>query len=115
MDFMKHSTALFFLMMAGLLLTACSTDSNSSAKLLRNQTGKLIWGGIPAADGVGILFEVGDKLYGASGTREDYSHYFPEDENEVQIRADILITGEETTRGWGATYPAIEFIRIKRI
>ncbi|MCA1803371.1 MAG: hypothetical protein LC662_13040 [Rhodothermaceae bacterium] len=75
----------------------------------------LIWGGWPATDGLGIVFEVGEIMYGAPGSREDYSDYFPVDENEVMIRADIKITGETTIRGWGTRLPEIEFLRMERM
>lgn len=113
MNLNKYSTFVVISVLLVLLSIACS--STNSDDILRNQTGTLTWYGSPAADGSGMLFEVGEKQYGAPGTRENYPGLFDQDIYEVEIKADFKLTGEETVRGWGATYPAIEFIRIKRI
>ncbi len=59
------------------------------------------------------MFETEDEIYGAPGTREDYTDYFPENKNQVQIIAVIKLTGDTTVRGWGAKYPEIKFLDIK--
>lgn len=99
---------------AGLILQACS-NLDTPDDFMFNQTGRLSWGGSPAADGVGILFETEDEVYGAPGSRDDYSKYFPEDENQILVIADFRVTGETTIRGWGVTYPEIRFLHIKVI
>lgn len=91
-----------------------SSNTDSSEKILRNQIGTLSWKGSPAVDGAGMLFEVGEVQYGAPGVPDDYSKYMDEDDYEVKIKADILLTGEETIRGWGAAFPEIEFIKIEK-
>lgn len=100
------------------VITACSSfkvEPHQDEDILRDQVGTLSWGGAPAVDGVGMLFIVGDTEYGAPGTPDDYSQLFEEDQYEVEVEADFKVTGEETVRGWGATFPAIEFIRIEQI
>lgn len=109
----KYRTLFVFSILLALLSFACS--STNSDDILRDQTGTLTWYGSPAADGAGMLFEVGEKQYGAPGTREEYPGLFNQDVYEAKIKADFILTGEETTRGWGAAYPAIEFIRIAQI
>lgn len=113
MNVNKWVTLFVFSSLLVLLSSAC-LHSNSD-DFLRNQTGTLRWYGSPAVDGSGMVFIVDDKEYGAPGTPEDYPELFGDDQYEVEIRADFILTGEETTRGWGATYPAIEFIRIEQI
>lgn len=103
------------LVSAVLLFFGCSSSTQDELKgVLYAQTGTLIWAGTPAADGAGILFETADTTYGAPGTREDYSGYFPDDENQSLIKADIKLTGKTTVRGWGASFPEIEFISIEK-
>jgi len=96
--------------------TACSsTNVSANEDIIRDQTGTLRWGGAPAVDGVGMLFIVDEKEYGAPGTPGDYPEFFEENIYEIEVRADIKITGEDTVRGWGATFPAIEFIKIEKL
>jgi hypothetical protein len=95
------------------LLASCSTDSDSDGDIIRNQEGLLVWGFSPAQDGSGMLFEVNGMTYGAPGERSDYESYFSGDENSAEVTADFVITGEKTVRGWGAEYPAIEFLEIR--
>jgi hypothetical protein len=82
--------------------------------IIRDQAGTLRWGGAPAVDGVGMLFIVNQTEYGAPGTPDDYPEFFEEEIYEVEVRVDFKLTGEETIRGWGATFPAIEFIKIEK-
>lgn len=97
------------------VFTACSSSNvEFSENVLRNQIGTLKWQGSPAVDGVGMLFVVGNTEYGAPGEPDDYSKYLNEGDYEVMIKADIKLTGEKTVRGWGATFPEIEFIRIEK-
>jgi len=96
------------------ILHACSVNSDESETILRDVSGTLIWGGSPAQDGSGILFETTEATYGAEGTRTDYSEHFPENETHVQISADFILTGETAVRGWGAEFPKIEFLKITR-
>lgn len=110
----QNHRLLLFILTLGLLFSSCSIFSTSE-DILAEQRGTLYWGGLPAADGVGILFETEDETYGAPGTREDYTDYFPEDENQVEIIADIEITGDTTVRGWGTEFPEIRFLEIQRI
>jgi len=95
-----------------LFLTACGTDNNVSTEIISDEPGTLIWGGSPATDGTGILMETADTTYGAPGTYDDYMEYFPENENSVEVIADFLLTGEETTRGWGVKFPEIRLLEI---
>ncbi|GAA5521353.1 hypothetical protein LQ318_06370 [Aliifodinibius salicampi] len=111
---LKTPKLIILFLIGGLLFQACSIfGSNSSEDVLFDQTGTLSWNGPPAADGAGILFETKSKTYGAPGNREDYNDYFPENKNQVQVIADIKLTGETTTRGWGSEYPEITFLEIK--
>lgn len=103
-----------FLVSLLFILHACSVNSVESDTILRDVSGTLKWGGSPAIDGTGILFETPEATYGAEGTRTVYSDYFPENENQVQIRADFILTGETAVRGWGTEFPEIEFLRISR-
>lgn len=108
------SKFIFLILIGGLLLQSCSLF-RASEDILYDQTGILIWGGSPAVDGAGILFETENEVYGAPGDREDYIDYFREDESQVEIIADIKITGDTTVRGWGAEFPEIHFKQINRI
>lgn len=111
-----NSKLIFLILIGGLFFSACSIfGTNSSEDVLFDQTGTLSWSGPPAADGGGILFETKSKTYGAPGTREDYKEYFPENENQVQVIADVKLTGETTVRGWGSEYPEIKFLEIKTV
>lgn len=113
---MKIFNLLSIITACAFMLSACSTSNvHSFDDILRNQTGTLVWAGSPAADGAGMLFRVGDIDYGAPGVPSDYDEYFPDGETEVQIEADIKLTGEDAVRGWGATFPEIKFLRIERI
>jgi hypothetical protein len=107
--------ALFFSILLALTMIsqACILNSESSETVLRDVPGTLTWGGLPAADGAGMLFETADTTYGAPGTRGDYSEYIPEGDYKVDIRADFWVTGETAVRGWGAEFPEIEFIKIR--
>lgn len=95
-------------------LTACSTHSDSEMNIFRNQTGLFLWGGSPAADGAGLLFEVDDEVYGVPGVPSDYPGFFDDDVYSIQIEADFRLTGKETVRGWGVTFPEIEFLKIQK-
>lgn len=110
------SKLIVLILIVGLLFQSCSIfGTNSSGDVLYDQTGTLSWSGSPAADGGGILFETEDEIYGAPGTREDYDDYFPKNENQVQVIADIALTGETTVRGWGTEYPEINFLEIETV
>lgn len=112
----KYITLLLFTFLMIISTVACSsTNVNSEYNIIRNQAGTLRWAGSPVVDGAGMLFVVDDKEYGAPGTPEDYPEFFGDDIYEVDVRADFKLTGEDTVRGWGATFPAIEFIRIEKI
>ena len=111
---LKKYTHLFSIGILLIFFTVACSSTNSD-DTFRNQTGTLSWGGSPVVDGVGMLFKVDDKEYGAPGTPDDYPDFFGEDEYETEVRADFKLTGGETVRGWGATYPAIEFIKIEKI
>ena len=54
-----------------------------------------------------------DTIYGITGSPEDYSQYFPENENSVEIIADVKLTGETAVRGWGVEYPEAYLMRIR--
>jgi hypothetical protein len=110
MGIMKKILLFLFLMAVTM---GCSTDSNSDNEIIRDQEGLLVWGFSPAQDGTGMLFEVNGVTYGAPGVRSDYEAYFDGDSNEAEVTADFIITGEKTIRGWGAEFPAIEFVRIR--
>lgn len=113
---MKSLSFFSIFVMSILLLSTCSTSNiDSRDHILHDQIGMLSWKGSPAVDGAGMLFEVGDREYGAPGTPEDYSQFFRKNKYEVQIKADIKLTGKKTVRGWGATFPEIKFIRVERI
>lgn len=105
------------ILLAGLLLfSSCSTTNvESSEKIQRDQIGILSWKGSPVVDGGGMLFIVDDIEYGAPGVPDDYSDYLKEGELEVMIKADFVLTGEDTVRGWGATFPEIKFLKIKKV
>jgi len=112
---LKTFKLILLFLIVGFLFQGCSIfGANSSEDTFFDQTGTLSWYGSPAVDGAGILFETEVETYGAPGTREDYKDYFPENENQVQIIADIKLTGDTTVRGWGAEYPEIKFLDIKR-
>lgn len=112
----KHFLLPLFTLLIIISTIACSsTDVNSRGEIIRNQAGTLRWAGSPAVDGAGMLFVVGKKEYGAPGIPDDYPYLFGKDQYEVEIRADFKITGEDAVRGWGAKFPAIEFIKIEKI
>lgn len=94
-----------------LLLASCSTASDED--VIRDQDGLLVWGLSPAQDGTGMLFKVNGMTYGAPGVRSDYDAYFEGDNNEAEVTADYIITGEKTIRGWGVEFAAIEFLNIR--
>lgn len=117
MNLKKAASAWFsiisLILLLGLVMfQACSTSTDLSETVLKDINGTLRWGGAPAVDGTGILFETSDTTYGAPGTRENYSEFFPEGENKVQVIADINITGKTTVRGWDAEYPEIEIFSL---
>lgn len=99
---MKKLKLLFTVVIAVFLLHGCNTLLESSSEIV---TGELIWAGSPATDGAGMLFTTADTTYGVPGSREDYARYFPNDQNSVEIRAMVRVTGETTVRGWGSRFP----------
>lgn len=112
----KHILLLLITSLVIASTVACSsTNVNSSDDIIRNQTGTLRWADSPVVDGAGMLFVVDDKEYGAPGTPEDYPEFFGDDIYEIEVRADFKLTGEDAVRGWSATFPAIEFIKIDKI
>lgn len=113
---MKRRIALFLVFpLVVLFLGACSSTGNDDLDIYENYTGTLTWGGQPAVDGAGLLFETGDKTYGIQGDKSDFSDLFTENSNSVEIRTDFVITGKETVRGWGATFPEAILIRPERL
>lgn len=90
----------------------CAVDSGDTNAILYDVPGTLIWGGLPAVDGSGILFETENETFGAPGNRQDYEDYLPEGENRVSVVADIRLTGDTAVRGWLAEFPEIEFINV---
>lgn len=112
----RHFILLLFTFLIAIFSVACSNSLvNPDNKIIRNQTGTLRWAGSPAVDGAEMLFVVDNKEYGAPGTPDDYPNFFGNDEYEIEVRADFKLTGEDAVRGWGATFQAIEFIRIEKI
>ena len=104
------------LLICGLFLTVAAfngcSDSDSYT-VLRNQSGLLIWGGSPAFDGTGMLFQTADTTYGIRGNDDDFDRYFAEDERTARIRANVVLTGETTIRGWGSQFPEAVLSRIR--
>ena len=111
---MRQCTLFSFTLVLMVLFAACSTDSDLDGEIIRESEGMLIWGQSPAVDGVGILFETNGVTYGAPGDKIDYESYFSGEENSAEVKADFVITGEKTVRGWGAEFPAIEFLKISK-
>ena len=110
---LKNRGTIAIMLLASFLCQSCSSSTSPLEDYRFEQTGTLSWGGSPAADGVGILFKTEDEIYGAPGDREDYRDYFPENEHQVQITADIKLTGDTIVRGWGTEFPEIKFMSIK--
>jgi len=108
----KRSSFLFIVLISTMLMYCNSTNSNSES-IYRNVAGYLNWGYSPAADGTGMTFVSDSITYGISGTYQDYEQYFETDQFRVNIYADYKLTGNETIRGWGVTYPEIELLRIE--
>lgn len=107
-------TLLFTVLMTlAMVSQACILNSESSDTILNDVSGTLIWGGSPAVDGLGMLFETADTTYGAPGNRDDYEKFISESENRVDIRANIRVTGGTAVRGWGSEFPEIEFLDIQ--
>lgn len=98
-----------------IFMSACSTSSDADMDIIENYTGTFIWGGHPALDGAGLLFETGDTTYGIPGDKSDYPGLFPSNSSAVEIRTDFVITGNQTVRGWGATFPEAILIKPQRI
>lgn len=115
MNLKKQPIRLCILLLMLFSTIACSSTNVNSDHIIKNQTGTLRWAGSPAVDGAGMLFIADDKEYGAPGTPEDYPDLFRNDEYEIEVRADFKLTGKDAVRGWGATFPAIEFLKIERI
>ena len=114
--FMKSMKSLLFIALSLLsFLAACSTQSDSENEIFRNQTGLLRWAGPPAADGAGMLFEAKDVQYGVPGTPEDYPEIFYDAENPVEAVADFRLSGRNSIRGWGVTFPEIEILKIRKL
>lgn len=112
----KIPRGIVLILISGLLFQSCSIFGTDSFEDIRyDQTGALWWTGAPEVDGGGMLFETEDKLYDAPGTKEDYTDYFSENENKVQVTAHIVITGDSTARGWGTKYLEIKFLELHRI
>ena len=113
---MKTPILHFLLVIFLIGFTNCTSSSvNSREDVYKNQVGLLRWGGTPEADGAGMLFIVDEVEYGVPGTPEDYPKFFQERTIEVNVRADFKLTGEKTVRGWGATFPEIEILRIEKM
>ena len=112
--FFERRSVIPLLLVIFLVCQTCILDSGDDRTVLRDVSGTLIWGGSPAQDGSGILFETTDTTYGAPGVKSDYANYFSGDESRAQVSADIQITGKTVVRGWGAEYPEIRFLSISR-
>lgn len=95
--------------------SACTSPGDANLDVYENYTGTFIWGGQPAVDGVGLLFETEDATYGIPGDRSDFSGLFTDGSNSVEIKTDFVITGKKTVRGWGATFPEAILIRPERL
>lgn len=94
---------------------ACSSADSADLDIYKDYIGTLTWGGQPAVDGVGLLFETGDKTYGIPGDKSDFSQFFTENSNSVDIKTDFVITGKKTVRGWGVTFPEAILIKPERL
>ncbi|MCC5915318.1 MAG: hypothetical protein JJU46_13150 [Balneolaceae bacterium] len=115
MSNVNHYKPIFFtislFILSSLALYSCGTDAHES--VLKDQNGTLVWGGSPALDGLGMLFETADTTYGVPGNREDFSTLFPDSENRIEVIADVKLTGENTARGWLVTFPKVELKNIR--
>ncbi|MFP8489009.1 hypothetical protein ACKGJO_07885 [Gracilimonas sp. Q87] len=109
----KPALILVFLVLG--FIGSCSNSGSDDLEVLEDHTGILSWGGSPAVDGTGLLLESGDTIYGIPGDKSDHSYLFPDNTNTVNIRTDIVITGNETVRGWGSTYPEAILINAQRL
>ena len=109
---MKHRIHLTCSILFVLFFNACTSDADSD--IFYNQPGVLEWHGSPAVDGLGMIFETEDGTqFGAPGEPDDYPRFFTNDTTySVSITANYRLTGELTARGWGVTFPEIEFLRI---
>lgn len=94
-----------------ILTLGCKKDTTLSQALLRDQVGTLTWGGEPAVDGVGMVFETDDITYGLPGTNHDYDHILPDSLVSIRIKADIQLTGKTTIRGWGIKLPEATLVK----
>jgi hypothetical protein len=108
---MKNALIISLVILFGVLLQNCSDVDYEG--VVRNQSGALIWGGSPAVDGVGMIFQTADTTYGLRGDRDAYARYFPDNENTVRVRANVLVTGETTIRGWGTRFPEAVLSKIR--
>lgn len=103
---------LLVLVFSGLTFQSCSHSGD--IHIYEGYTGTLSWQGSPAADGNGLLLLTNNKTYGVPGIRDDYKHLF-QNENEVDVLVDFILTGKTTVRGWGNTFKEISIVNIERL
>jgi hypothetical protein len=105
----------------GCFMWACSNTDEAEVEILKDRIGTLSWGGSPAADGSGLLFQTENVTYGIPGDKSDYEELFPLDSeqsatrNQVSIRTDLSVSGDIVARGWGVTFKEATLINPKRI
>ncbi len=95
--------------------SACSSSVDKDMDVIQDINGTLIWGGSPAVDGIGVVLETGSMTYGISGEKSDHSDLFFENSNSVNIKTDLVLTGEKTVRGWGVSYEEAILVKPERL
>ena len=110
---MKKLPSIILLLIVTFSLSNCDLTGSNTGQIQRGVPGLLQWGGSPAVDGTGLTMMTTTAEYGIPGTFEDYESFFQDGEYKAFVITDFRLTGETTIRGWGASYPEIEILRIR--
>lgn len=95
--------------------SACKSSADKDLDVIQDIEGTLIWGGSPAVDGIGVVLEAESMTYGIPGEKSDHSDLFFENSNSVNIKTDLVLTGEKSVRGWGVTYEEAILVKPERL
>ena len=100
----------FFILICCITILACSKEEMDNVV---TSEGTLVWYGSPAADGCGLVLEVGSKWYLAGSKQNTFIKFSEEDSGRVEVIARYSIVGKEKTV-WGCTTTPVKIVDIRR-
>lgn len=106
-----HRIIIAFTLACVLFSACCKEDMEDIIKA----DGNLVWAGMPAADGLGLLLEVGTDQYFVSNEQNAFINFTDTDHGSIEVTARYILTEDYVHLGLGGTpLRQVKIVEIKR-